>query len=231
MMYNVPIIKKGGEKMKNKIVIILVLVSLFFLIGLESSVPASVFGNRIPKEYFVTSGRGDTDIGPGDDPWETGAYDMALKQAKIENFNVMTYTSVLPPESKEISISEAEKYFHHGAVIETIMASVKGVKGNTLCTGVGRIWVKRKSDGKLIGGFAAEYEKAHKTPVSIDKAKKLAEEMLHISLMGIFDRRYNKDEYEFFGETHKVDAFNVEHKFGVSLTSLCWVNYIYPEVK
>lgn len=37
------------------------------------------------------------------------------------------------------------------------------------------------------------------------------------------------DEYEYFGETHKVDAFQVQHKFGVSLSALCWVNYIYPE--
>ncbi len=26
-----------------------------------------VFGNSIPKDYFVTAGRGDADIGPGDD--------------------------------------------------------------------------------------------------------------------------------------------------------------------
>ena len=93
-----------------------------------------VFGNRIPKDYFVTAGMGDTDIGPGDDPWETGSYDLALMDAKIANFNVMQYTSVLPPESREIPIAEAEKLFHHGAVIEVIMASVNGVKGNTLCT-------------------------------------------------------------------------------------------------
>ncbi len=225
-MYNIR--KQKGEKiMKRGIICFLILLSLFFLIGLESTALGMVYGNRVPEKYFVTSGRGDTDIGPGDDPWETGAYDMALKDAKIENFNVMTYTSVLPPESKEIPISEAEKYFHHGAVIETIMASVKGVKGDTLCTGVGRIWVRRKSDSKLIGGFAAEYEKVHKTGISTTSAEKLAKEMLHISLMGIFDRRYNKDEYEFFGETHKVDAFMVKHKFGVSLTSLCWISYIY----
>jgi arginine decarboxylase len=42
-------------------------------------------------------GHNDTNLGPGDDPWETGSYDLALMNASIENFNVLKYTSVLPP--------------------------------------------------------------------------------------------------------------------------------------
>ncbi|MFC1577130.1 pyruvoyl-dependent arginine decarboxylase [Candidatus Omnitrophota bacterium] len=200
---------------------------LFFLL-LAGNVSAEVFGNRIPQNYFVTSGKGDTDIGPGDDPWETGSYDLALMDAGIENFNVMEYTSVLPPEAMEVPIEYAKKYFHHGAVIEVIMASVNGLKGDTLCTGVGRIQVRRKSDGKHIGGFAAEYEKVHKEAIPEEDAKRLAEEMLHVSLTGEVNRRYSSEEYEFFGETHKISYFKCEKKYGTSLVALCWVNYIYP---
>ncbi len=190
----------------------------------------NVFGNRIPKDYFVSSGHGDTDIGPGDDPWETGSYDLALMEAKIENFNVILYTSVLPPESREIPIEEAEKYFRHGAVIETIMASVNGVKGNTLCTGVGRIQVRRKSDGKHIGGFAAEYEKVYKEKnISSKEARIAAEKMLTISLMGEVNRRYSSEDYEYFDVVHKINCFKVENKYGTSLVALCWINYIYPQ--
>lgn len=103
-----------------------------------------VLGNRIPAKYFVTAGSGQTDIGPGQDPWETGSYDLALLQANIANFNVVPYTSVLPPESSEIPLDEAKKYFHHGAVVEVIMADQNGVKGDTLTTGVGRIYVRTK---------------------------------------------------------------------------------------
>lgn len=195
----------------------------------SGSVSPEVFGNRIPKDYFVTAGKGDTDIGPGDDPWETGSYDLALMEAKIANFNVMEYTSVLPPEAREIPISEAEKLFHHGAVIEVIMASVNGVKGNTLCTGVGRIQVRRRSDGTHIGGFAAEYEKVHQDKITAEEAKRTADEMLHISLMGEFNRRYDSNEYEFFDERHEVSSFKVEKKYGTSLVALCWVSYIYPK--
>lgn len=35
--------------------------------------------------------------GGGTDPWETGSYDLALEEAHIEDFNVVAYTSVIPP--------------------------------------------------------------------------------------------------------------------------------------
>jgi hypothetical protein len=53
----------------------------------------SEIGCRIPKEYFWVIGWEESDAGI-----ETGSYDAALHMAGIENYNVMLYTSVLPPE-------------------------------------------------------------------------------------------------------------------------------------
>jgi arginine decarboxylase len=149
--------------------------------------------------------------------------------ASIENFNVLKYTSVLPPESKEINLSQAREYFHHGAAIETIMSDLNGVQGDTLCTGVGRIWV-RTLDGALIGGFAAEYKKKYnQTVVPEDKARSAAKEALHTSLMGEVNRRYNASEYQFSDPTYAIDYLQVQKKYGTSLVALCWVNYIFPQ--
>ncbi|VVB72408.1 Pyruvoyl-dependent arginine decarboxylase [uncultured archaeon] len=189
-----------------------------------------VLGNRIPYEYFVTMGHNDTDLGPGDDPWETGSYDLALMNASIENFNVLKYTSVLPPESKEINLSQANKYFHHGAAIETIMSDLNGEKGETLCTGVGRIWVKT-SEGALIGGFAAEYKKNYGNKTMPEElAREEAKKALHTSLMGEVNRRYNASEYQFTEPTYAIDYLQVQKKYGTSLVALCWVNYIFPQI-
>ncbi len=194
-----------------------------------STVYGQVLGNRIPYEYFVTSGHSDTDIGPGDDPWETGSYDLALMNASIENFNVLKYTSVLPPESKEIPLETARKYFHHGAVIETIMSDLNGVMGDTLCTGVGRIWV-RNQEGELIGGLAAEYKKRYENQiVSEEKAKDNAENGLNSSLMGEVNRRYNASQYNFSKPAYAIDYLQVQKNYGTSLVALCWVSYIFPE--
>ena len=190
-----------------------------------------VLGNRIPYEYFVTMGHNDTDLGPGDDPWETGSYDLALMNASIENFNVLKYTSVLPPESREINLSQAREYFHHGAAIETIMSDLNGVKGDTLCTGVGRIWVTTP-EGALIGGFAAEYkEKYENKTMPEEQARAAAKEALHTSLMGEVNRRYNASEYQFSDPTYAVDYLQVQKKYGTSLVALCWVNYIFPQTE
>ena len=57
---------------------------------LSPKVSPIVFGNRILQYYFVTAGSGDTDIGLGEDPWETGSYDLAMLQANLANFIVVT---------------------------------------------------------------------------------------------------------------------------------------------
>ena len=61
-----------------------------------------VLGNRIPRTYFCTAGFGQSSEGSGLDPFHTESFDAALRTAGIENYNVMTYSSVIPPEAEEI---------------------------------------------------------------------------------------------------------------------------------
>ena len=63
----------------------------------------TILGNRVPYEYFITQGKGESDVGSKGFPYETGSYDAALFNAGIQNANVIEYTSVMPTESKEIS--------------------------------------------------------------------------------------------------------------------------------
>ena len=133
---------------------------LFVFIMISLMVFSSDFGPRIPTAYFATDGTGQSDEGIPPDPYETFSYDLALLEAGIENFNVVYYTSVLPKESFEIPLKQAETYFHHGSVLECIMAKAGGYKGDTVAAGVGRVWAMDK-DGNVIGGFAAEYERIY----------------------------------------------------------------------
>ena len=55
-------------------------------------------GVRFPTFAFITGGAGQADDGIPPQPFETFCYDSALLQARIENFNVVPYTSVLPKE-------------------------------------------------------------------------------------------------------------------------------------
>ena len=55
-------------------------------------------GTRYPTLAFHTSGCGQAEDGIPPQPFETFCYDSALLDAKIQDFNIVPYTSVLPPE-------------------------------------------------------------------------------------------------------------------------------------
>jgi arginine decarboxylase len=183
------------------------------------------FGCRIPTTYFAASGVGQSDEGIPPDPYETFSYDLALQAAGIENFNVVYYTSVLPPESYQVSIDIVKPYFKHGAVLESIMAKAGGYRGDTVAAGVGRIWAI-DSKGSYVGGFAAEYERIYdRQQVSTEQAEKDAVEQLTKSLQHELNIRglTQKGEMKF-----TVTSLYIEKKYGIALAALGFVNFIYP---
>jgi len=186
-----------------------------------------IVGCRIPYEFFGTRGAGQSDKGPGEDHFETCSYDLALQDAGIENFNVVQYTSVIPPEAVEVDEEKARSLFHHGAVLECIMAKTNGVKGEHITAGVGRMKVWQKSPrgktGALVGGFAAEYE-GH---ASVKKA----ESLLHEDLMGIFDRRYTQRTHACGDFEFVIQDLVVDENYGTVLAAFCFVTYIVPVVE
>ena len=184
------------------------------------------FGCRIPTAYFATGGTGQSDDGIPPDPYETFSYDLALQAAGIENFNVVYYTSVLPPESYEVPIDTAKPYFKHGAVLETIMAKAGSVQNDTVAAGVGRVWAV-DAKGNYVGGFAAEYERIYsKQKVSPDQAKKDAVNQLTKSLQHELSIRGLKQKGEM---KFTVTSLYIEKKYGMSLAALGFINFIYPD--
>ena len=69
-------------------------------------------GTRYPIFGFVTGGTGAFNDGIPPQSYETFAYDLALHQAGIENFNVIPYTSVLPPEMRG-NLVTIKELFHN----------------------------------------------------------------------------------------------------------------------
>ena len=184
-----------------------------------------VFGPRIPITYFVTSGTGESDDGIPPDPYETFSYDLALQEGGIENFNVVPYTSVLPPESHEVPIEEVKSDFHHGAVLETIMAKAGGVKGETVAAGVGRVWAEDEN-GDFIGGFAAEYERVYTEQVSQEKAKQEGITQLTKSLNHELSIRGLKQKGEMKFE---VTSLYIQKNYGLALAALGFIEFMFPE--
>lgn len=151
------------------------------------------YGTRYPTLAFHTGGVGESDDGMPPQPFETFCYDSALLQAKIENFNIVPYTSVLPKElfGNILPVDQCTKFFKHGAVLEVIMAG----RGATvtdgtqaIATGVGICWGKDKN-GELIRGWAAEYVEFFPTWIDDEIAESQAKMWLKKSLQHELDLR------------------------------------------
>ena len=194
-----------------------------------------ILGNRIPYEFFVTKGKGQSDAGSEQLPYETGSIDDALNEARIQNYNIMYYTSVIPTEAKEISFEEGLKRCKWGEVLECIMSVANGKQGEKISSAVITTDIYEPS-GKYLGGFACEY--------SGSGNKSEAQQSLMLSIVGMIKRRgYGILDASFtFGIKNKTDKgytihpgkifvfeeLEIQKKHGSVLTSLCFVSFKYP---
>jgi arginine decarboxylase len=173
----------------------------------------SEIGCRIPTKYFWVIGWGESDVGI-----ETGSYDAALHMAGIENYNVMLYTSVLPPEAAELSHLPD---IHHGSVLEGIIAIQHTDKpGTRITAGVLLAKVFRNSDAGYLGGFACEY--------AGNGSPEEAEANLQQAMQQLFARRYKTKSYKLeFGKS-VVRTYTPEKKFGTILVGIGFSSYLVP---
>ena len=199
-----------------------------------------ILGNRVPYEFFITQGKGESNAGSKGLPYETGSYDAALFNAGIQNANVIEYTSVMPTESKEITKEEGLKRLQWGEVIECIKAQANGKRGSKISAAVITTSVTDPK-GKYLGGFACEY--------SGSGTKEDAEQSLLQSIVGMIERRgygvmkspgtmqMYKDNitdkgYKIHpGKNFVYEYLNVKEEHGSVFTAICFVSYRFPTLK
>ena len=196
-----------------------------------------ILGNRVPYEYFITSGSGQSNIGSKGLPYETGSYDEALTKAGIENANIIEYTSVIPTGAKQISKEEGLKRIQWGEVLECIKAQTNDDKGKFISCAVMTTDVYDANDN-FLGGFACEY--------SGSETKEQAEKSLEGSIDGIIERRnFGKSNggakmyqdnvtdkgYKYHpGKLFVYEGLDVKDDHGTVLTAICFVSYRYPDL-
>ena len=159
------------------------------------------YGVRFPTLAFITGGTGQANEGIPPQPFETFCYDSALMEAKIENFNVVPYTSVLP---KEV----------YGNIVPVD-------EHKAIATGVGICWGK-DDKGQLIGGWAAEYVEFFDTHIDDDIARGHAEMWLNKSLNHELELRgvAKHSEFQLYH-----NYLNITEQFGYCLTCLGFLNF------
>ena len=158
-------------------------------------------------------GWGESDVGI-----ETGCYDAALHMAGIENYNVMLYTLVLPPEALELPHLPD---IHHGSVLEGIMAVQHTDKpGTRITAGLLLAKVYRNADGSYLGGFACEY--------AGNGSVEEAEANLREAMQQLFARRYKTKFYKLEMGKLVVRTYTPEKSFGTILVGIGFATYLVP---
>lgn len=182
--------------------------------GTEITKKRTLIGMRVPRDYFRTTGAGESDI-----QIHAGSYHLALKEAGIERFNIMTYSSIMPGIAREIPRPDSVNNMEHGAVMETITAAASATKGKRATAGIIYGWLYDRQSGKRYGGLVCEYN------------GNLSEKEVAKSL------RMSLDELYFNGFSEKFELKEIElttksivpkKKYGTALVAICFVNYEVP---
>ena len=170
-----------------------------------------LIGCRIPKDFFITKGVGESEI-----TTHAGSYHLALKEAGIEMCNIMTYSSILPKIANE---TRKPKVMVHGAVMETIMAVSNCKKGERATAGIIFGWLYDKKTNEKYGGLVCEYNG--------DLTKNEAGKQLNESLKELYSNGFS-EKYELKDKKLILKSFIPKKKFGTALVSLCFTNYLVP---
>ena len=141
-----------------------------------------IAGMRVPKTFFVTEGIGESDI-----TVHAGSYHLALKDAGIERFNIMVYSSILPGIAEEVP-RPINPEGTHGAVMETITACETSRKGERATAGIIFGWLKEKDTEKKYGGLVCEYH-SKLTPEDAEKSLRQSLNELHQNGYENFDNQ------------------------------------------
>lgn len=173
-----------------------------------------LLGHRIPKDYFITEGSGESDI-----TVHAGSYHLALRDAGIEMCNIMVYSSILPKIAREI---EKPEVLTHGSVMECIMATANSESGTRATASIMFGSLYNKSNGERYGGLVCEYNGS--------KSEEDAAAELKLSLNELYTNGYSED-YSLEGIRTISKSIVPEKKYGTAVVAICFANYLFPIIR
>jgi arginine decarboxylase len=170
-----------------------------------------LLGCRIPRDFFVTSGKGESDI-----TIHAGSFHLALREAGIERYNIINYSSILPSIANRIEQPSEQV---HGAVLESIMACTNAKRGEKATASIIFGWLFDRVTGERHGGLVCEYN-GH-------DSKEKAESSLKKSIMELYTNGFSEG-FDLKNVEIHTESFKPRKKFGTALVSICFVNHEYP---
>jgi arginine decarboxylase len=158
--------------------------------------------NSVPRKMFFTKG-------VGVDKNRLSSFELALRDARIERFNLVYVSSILPPHCAIVPIEEGLKEFASGQIVFCVMARNETNEPNRLISA--SIGVAQPKDKKQYGYLSEHHAFGQTADIAGDYAEDLAATML-ASTLGIpfdpdqaWDKR--KKVYQASGTFFKANHF------------------------
>jgi arginine decarboxylase len=162
--------------------------------------------NRIPYEYFITQGSGSSNY-----EQHAGSTHIAYYNSRICDYNIQTYSSILPRQAKQIDYPEGKIKF--GSELYTIMSIAHGTKDEFISCGIltGDLY----DDDYKIGSLVCEVSGNKKEDELKDYLKVVIDD-LHIQTYS----QYTMKDFRYYTNSYIPDK-----KFGTCLISLCFYSF------
>lgn len=156
----------------------------------------------VPKEIFFTKG-------VGVHKEYLASFELALRSAHIEKFNIVTVSSIYPVGCKKISVAKGLEKLMPGQIIHAVMARNATNEPNRLIAS--SLGIARPADPSMYGYLSEHHPFGESAKKSGDYAEDLAASMLATTLGIDFnpDTDWNEREQFFKMSGQIVNTFNV----------------------
>ena len=173
-------------------------------------------GNLIPNTFFITKGSGESDLEK-----HAGSYHMALYDAGISDFNIMTYSSVIPATAHLATMDEIDLP-PFGTELKTIMAVSHGYQDEFVSAGVVYAWMyKDENFDEKVGGLVCEVSGRY-------RIEELESRLIRV-INDLHQKTYGK---YYLGELNFItEGITIEKRYGTALAALCFVDFLMPEIE
>jgi len=141
----------------------------------------------VPKKVFFTKG-------VGRHKHELQSFEMALRDAGIEKFNLVSVSSILPPGCKVVSKDDGLKELHPGQILFVVMSRNSTNEPNRVVAAA--VGAAIPADGTHYGYISEHHAFGSNADTAGDMAEDLAATMLATTLGIAFDADQDWDERE-----------------------------------
>jgi arginine decarboxylase len=167
--------------------------------------------NLIPHEFITTKGSGCSDY-----TLHAGSYHIALSEANICDYNIQTYSSVIPATAKQVSLDDVDMP-QFGSELRCIMARADGYYGEHISCGIIWAWLYKDEDmTERVGGLVCELGGYF----SVEELEK----RLYIIHDDLYKRTYSN--YVVGEPVVITESLTIDKRYGTALVSLCFLNYL-----